>query len=424
MSKRSQALPSTCLSHSEIIEESAMQHLSTQFRYSVLAAALVCALGAQPVLAADVSVTPVAGSGFVVKDNTGATERLRVQESGIVTLPAVPEAAVQATALCIGAGGQLGPCGGGGGGGALPAGTVNQTLRNDGAGWVATNTLRVGNNSNVAMGDGTTAASGNNSTAMGSSVTASGDNSTAMGYGATASGVDSTAMGWATTASGAVSTAMGAFVSASGDHSTAMGSTVSTRGHKGSFIYGDWGRNGTLDNTADNQFMVIASGGTIFYSNAGATTGVSLAAGGGSWTNLSDRNAKTAVVPIDAREVLEKVAALPLNTWQYKTQEARYRHMGPMAQDFYAAFALGESDTGIDEIDGQGVALAAIQGLNEKLSEKLKDKDAEIAALRGELAAQKAFVTALVGDIAVVKAQLTALHRSAAPATTVALRHW
>jgi dTDP-4-amino-4,6-dideoxygalactose transaminase len=41
--------------------------------------------------------------------------------------------------------------------------------------------------------------------------------------------------------------------------------------------------------------------------------------------------------------------------------------MGVMAQDFYAAFGIGEDERHITTIDADGVAFAAIQGLNEKL---------------------------------------------------------
>ena len=61
--------------------------------------------------------------------------------------------------------------------------------------------------------------------------------------------------------------------------------------------------------------------------------------------------------------------------------------MGAMAQDFRAAFGLGETELGINTLDADGVALAAIQGLNAKLEAERAAKDAEIAALRAELAA-------------------------------------
>ena len=41
-----------------------------------------------------------------------------------------------------------------------------------------------------------------------------------------------------------------------------------------------------------------------------------------------------------------------------------------MAQDFYAAFGIGADDKHISAVDEGGVALAAIQGLNQKLNEK------------------------------------------------------
>ncbi|MGD0813888.1 MAG: type VI secretion system tip protein TssI/VgrG [Verrucomicrobiota bacterium] len=93
--------------------------------------------------------------------------------------------------------------------------------------------------------------------------------------------------------------------------------------------------------------------------------------------SLSDRNAKENFRPISAREVLDKVAALPLSRWNYK-EDKTSAHMGPMAQDFRAAFDLGNDDKHIATVDEEGVALAAIQGLNQKLNEK----DGEIQTLK------------------------------------------
>jgi hypothetical protein len=73
---------------------------------------------------------------------------------------------------------------------------------------------------------------------------------------------------------------------------------------------------------------------------------------------------------------------VPVSVWNYKSQNPSIRHMGPMAQDLHAAFGLGESDKGIATIDADGVALAAIQGLNAKL-------ETENAALRAQSAAQE-----------------------------------
>jgi hypothetical protein len=97
----------------------------------------------------------------------------------------------------------------------------------------------------------------------------------------------------------------------------------------------------------------------------------------------SDRNAKEHFTPVDARAVLEKVAQLPISEWQYK-EHGDARHVGPMAQDFHAAFSLGRDDRHITSVDADGVALAAIQGLNEKLEEQVKARDTELDRLRTE----------------------------------------
>ena len=83
----------------------------------------------------------------------------------------------------------------------------------------------------------------------------------------------------------------------------------------------------------------------------------------------SDRNLKENFTPVSPREVLEKVSELPITRWNFKGDTAT-PHVGPMAQDFHAAFQLGTDDRHIATVDADGVALAAIQGLNQKVEEK------------------------------------------------------
>ena len=128
-----------------------------------------------------------------------------------------------------------------------------------------------------------------------------------------------------------------------------------------------------------------------------ATTGVLPAPGGGSWTSVSDRDAKENVEPVDTSAVLEHLVSLPLSTWNYKEQPDSIRHMGPMAQDFYAAFGLGLGDKTIDTIDPDGVALAAIQGLRSIVKDnedRLAEQDAEVDELRERLVRLEALMTA------------------------------
>ena len=90
----------------------------------------------------------------------------------------------------------------------------------------------------------------------------------------------------------------------------------------------------------------------------------------GTISQTSDRNAKFNIVETDVSDILDRIARVPISFWTYKTDSLKARHMGPMAQDFYAAFGLGDSNRVISPLDAAGVALAAIQALNEKLAER------------------------------------------------------
>jgi hypothetical protein len=114
----------------------------------------------------------------------------------------------------------------------------------------------------------------------------------------------------------------------------------------------------------------------------------------GTFVSASDRNLKENFAAVNARAVLEKVSALPLQSWNYR-EDSTTRHLGPMAQDFHAAFGVGADDKHIATVDAEGVALAAIQGLNQKLEQTVKEKDAEIQTLRRDLAELRQAVSLL-----------------------------
>jgi hypothetical protein len=121
--------------------------------------------------------------------------------------------------------------------------------------------------------------------------------------------------------------------------------------------------------SAQARRLELASNGSVtIRSNViQGASGVTMAAGGGSWSSLSDRRLKTAIEAVDPASILDRLLATPISIWSYVAQGTTVRHIGPMAQDFAAAFAVGENDTTIATIDADGVALAAIQGLNAKL---------------------------------------------------------
>ena len=98
---------------------------------------------------------------------------------------------------------------------------------------------------------------------------------------------------------------------------------------------------------------------------------------------------------VRGRDVLAKLATLPITTWAY-TNQPSVRHLGPVAQDFAAAFALGEDDQHIATVDADGVALASIQALYELVQEK----DSEIAALQRQVSALKTELAGVKDNVA------------------------
>jgi hypothetical protein len=125
----------------------------------------------------------------------------------------------------------------------------------------------------------------------------------------------------------------------------------------------------------------------------------------GALYNPSDRNLKQDFAGVDVVDVLNKLVALPVSRWTYKNDDQHTRHLGPVAQDFHAAFGLGADDKHIATIDEGGVALAAIKGLYLKLQAseaRSRAKEKELARLR-----QKAErVDVLEKELAAIKARL------------------
>ena len=87
----------------------------------------------------------------------------------------------------------------------------------------------------------------------------------------------------------------------------------------------------------------------------------------------------------DGEAALERIADLPIQSWTYKAEDASVRHLGPTAQDFYAAFGLGDSDKSIPTVDIDGVNMLAIQAL-EARTRDLAELRQRLAALEAALA--------------------------------------
>jgi hypothetical protein len=93
---------------------------------------------------------------------------------------------------------------------------------------------------------------------------------------------------------------------------------------------------------------------------------------------ISDRAKKDNFGSVDPADMLARVRELPIATWNYTADDPAVRHIGPMAQDFAALFGVGDDDRHIHPLDGQGVALAAIQGLSAELA-RLHQANAALA---------------------------------------------
>lgn len=147
-----------------------------------------------------------------------------------------------------------------------------------------------------------------------------------------------------------------------GSYTFACGQGVDMVGSN-SFIFSDGSYTGESGGGGDNRFIVIASGGSVVYSNSAISAGVRLNAGANSWSSVSDSTKKRNIRLSDTDSVLERVAALPIKDWEYKSEKVGTKHIGPMAQDFWSAFHLGSDSLSIETIDADGVLFAAVKEL-------------------------------------------------------------
>ena len=159
---------------------------------------------------------------------------------------------------------------------------------------------------------------------------------------------------------------------------------VSFAGHvtfkNGSGVYRISKSSGTPGVANEGYFRLSSPAGFRFYGVDNDTLLMTLFTGGGatlhkgSLYEASDRNEKQDVQPLETAEILKKAVELPLTEWSYKSNR-HIRHIGPMAQDFYAAFKLGNSEKSLSARDLAGVSLAATQGLHTLVKELAEELD-------------------------------------------------
>ena len=151
-----------------------------------------------------------------------------------------------------------------------------------------------------------------------------------------------------------------------------------------------------LENTgSSNEWYMLADASNLFAiadSTAG-TPELELDGSGnltivGTLSSGSDVNSKRNITPVDGADVLDRLEQVPVSEWTYNADSAPVRHVGPMAQDFHAAFGLGDDDRRIAATDMAGVALAGVKQLHDEIRARdaaLAQKDAELEAMAARL---------------------------------------
>jgi trimeric autotransporter adhesin len=194
---------------------------------------------------------------------------------------------------------------------------------------------------------------------------------------------------------GDAAVAIGYTSTADADYSMAFGYRASTNGHTGAKVFGDASTTDSIEAVANNEFAVRAAGGFRFRSNATLTNGCNIAAGGASITCASSKAIKENYQPADGEQILLRMRQVPINYWNIIDEEGKPPHLGPFAEDFFAAFKLGNTDKAIGHQDIDGVNFAAIKALDARTEkqqmavQKLEVQMQQIQELKAENAELK-----------------------------------
>ena len=122
-------------------------------------------------------------------------------------------------------------------------------------------------------------------------------------------------------------------------------------------------------------------------------TGAILAAGGSSWSTVSDSTKKTNFAVAQGEYFLSNLEKLKLGSWNYKSQNPKtFRHYGPMAQEIFRYFghdAYGTigNDTTLASADMDGIMMICLQALGKRTRE-LRQSNEKITQLERQILEQ------------------------------------
>lgn len=264
---------------------------------------------------------------------------------------------------------------------------------------------------------------------FGSGITVSGTAGFSAGASNVCSGFACTAIGYTTRAAGQGSVALGYRTEAAADYGVALGYRATTcasgtvagnncaNPRTGAFVWGDESTTGYVNAQADNEFRIRANGGIRLRTSTAANaapgvsgnTGCDLPTGSGVFSCASSRTIKTAFEAIDTQSLLDGIKALPLSTWRFIEDRSGARHLGPVAEDFFAQFGLGEGPTSIGTQDLASLGLAGVQALAERDEAHARELAAlsqRNAQLEAELQRSRAVQDALLRRLDALEAQV------------------
>lgn len=97
--------------------------------------------------------------------------------------------------------------------------------------------------------------------------------------------------------------------------------------------------------------------------------------GGGMLAMMSSRDVKEDKKPIEPNALLNAIEKLPVETWNYKADAGKKKHIGPYAEDFKKAFGVGDGET-IQYVDAFGVLFGGVNALAGRVRELEAMKEA------------------------------------------------
>ncbi len=200
-------------------------------------------------------------------------------------------------------------------------------------------------------------------------------------------------------------TAIGYTSTADADYSTALGYRASTNGHTGAMVLSDASSTDSTEASANNQLMARFAGGYRLWTNATKTNSCAIAANGTNWVCSSSRTLKESFTPVDGEELLARIRGVELNRWTLIGDPARTPHLGPFAEDFHAAFGLGDDPKAIGHQDIDGVNFGGVKALDARTLQM----QSEIQALRAENEALRARNAAAEARSAQMEARIARL---------------